>query len=115
MQFSSFYLRLIFCSSSADWRGRNIYQITDRLGGAFRVQRYNKYLIYANKIDKNRGEKPRGLNKRYNATRRALSHYHIKNVSNLLEMEYFYSCFLKQTEAESALAHTLAQLTAYAL
>ena len=33
----------------------------------------------------------------------------------LLEMEYFYSCFLKQAEAESTLAHILAQLTAYAL
>ena len=34
-----------------------MYQITDRLYDTFRVQRYEKYMIYANKIDKkNRGE-----------------------------------------------------------
>ena len=30
-----------------------MYQKTDRLGGTFRVQRYKKYRIYANKYIKN--------------------------------------------------------------
>lgn len=30
-----------------------MYQKNDRLGGTFRVQKYKKYRIYANKINKN--------------------------------------------------------------
>ena len=34
-----------------------MYQRNDRLGVTFRVQRYNKYLIYANKINKKNTQK----------------------------------------------------------
>ncbi len=34
-----------------------MYQTNDRLGGTFRVQRYKKYRIYANKINKKNTQK----------------------------------------------------------
>ena len=50
-----------------------MYQRNDRLGGTFRLQRYKKYRIYANKISKNTQK-----NNIIDTRTPTLPHYHIK-------------------------------------
>ena len=59
-----------------------MYQRNDRLDGTFRLQRYKKYRIYANKINKKNTHKNNIIDTRTST----LPHYHIKKCVEWLQI-----------------------------